>query len=68
MTNPLNVKCPVCGALANKLCIRLNGTRMPGPHAKRVVVVSGVKGLTAKVSRTLGDCGPIEDEIGKTTL
>jgi hypothetical protein len=54
MANPLSAKCPVCGALPNKQCIRLNGTRMPGPHARRVVVVSGVKGLTASVSRTLG--------------
>jgi hypothetical protein len=43
MNNPLNNKCPVCGALVNAPCARINGTLMPGPHRKRMELTLGIK-------------------------
>ena len=43
MENPLSHTCPVCGALPNEPCIRMNGTLMPGPHSKRKYLALGIK-------------------------
>jgi hypothetical protein len=43
MDNPLSHICPVCGALPNDPCIRMNGTLMPGPHSKRKHLALGIK-------------------------
>jgi hypothetical protein len=42
MIEPLTLKCPVCGALANDPCVRISGALLPGPHRKRKELALGI--------------------------
>jgi len=43
MDDPIRFKCPICGALPNDPCVRIDGTLMPGPHGGRKSVAPKTK-------------------------
>jgi hypothetical protein len=43
MDDPIRFKCPICGALPDDPCVRIDGTLRPGPHSARKSVAPGAK-------------------------
>jgi hypothetical protein len=43
MNDPIRFKCPICGALPDDPCVRIDGTLVPGPHSGRKSVTQGTK-------------------------
>jgi len=43
MDDPIRFTCPICGALPDDPCIRIDGTLMPGPHSGRKSLPPGTK-------------------------
>jgi hypothetical protein len=43
MNDPIRFKCPICGALPDDPCVRIDGTLTPGPHSGRKSVATGTK-------------------------
>jgi hypothetical protein len=43
MDDLIRFKCPICGALPDDPCVRIDGTLMPGPHSGRKSVAPDAK-------------------------
>ena len=61
MNDALNFKCPVCGALPNGPCFRMDGTLMPGPHSQRSARAMGIVDMT-RADRNQGTAPIVKQE------